>query len=134
MAEILIVDDEAETVELLARIVKLLGHEPLEANGFHSAMSFLELGMPDLILLDLMMPEVDGFETLERIRSMPEGREVPIVVVTASTEINLDQKVAELGGDAVYHKPIGVSILSDAINEHLSQGDTAPLTTSANAA
>lgn len=134
MAEILIVDDEAETVELLARIIKLLGHEPLEASGFHSAMSFLELGMPDLILLDLMMPEVDGFETLERIRSMPEGRNVPIVVVTASTEPDLEEKVTDLGGQAVFYKPISIAMLTEAINKHLSQGDTAPLSAAATAA
>lgn len=134
MAEILIIDDEPETVELLARIINLLGHEPLEASGFQSAMSFLELGMPDLILLDLMMPEIDGFETLERLRSMPEGRQVPVVVVTASTEADLEEKIGRLGGNAVYHKPISFAILSEAIDEHLSQGNTAPLSASANAA
>ena len=134
MAEILIVDDEPETVELLARIIKLLGHQPLEAGGFQSAMSFLELGMPDLILLDLMMPEVDGFETLKRIRAMPEGQHVPIVVVTASPEVNLEEKISSLGGDGVYHKPISMAILTEAIDKHLSQGDTAPLSASATAA
>ncbi len=134
MAEILIVDDETETVELLARIIKLLGHEPLEAGGFQSAMSFLELGMPDLILLDLMMPEVDGFETLERIRAMPKGRDVPIVIVTASPEVNLEEKISQLGGNALYHKPISMAILSEAIDKYLGQGDTAPLSASATAA
>lgn len=134
MAEILIVDDEAETVELLARVIKLLGHEPLEANGFASAMSFLELGMPDLVLLDLMMPEVDGFETLECIRKMPSGQQVPIVIVTASPEANLEQKITALGGDAVYRKPISFAMLSEAIEKYLNHGDTAPLSASRSAA
>jgi CheY-like chemotaxis protein len=128
MAQVLIVDDEPETVELLARIVALLGHEPLEANGFASAASFLELAMPDLVLLDLMMPEVDGFETMRRIRAMPEGSEVPIVIVTASPELNLTQKVKQAGGNALLHKPIGVAALSDAIEAQLKKSDSAPLT------
>lgn len=127
MAQILIVDDEPETIRLLARIISLLQHDPLEASSGEQALSFLQLGMPDLILLDLMMPEMDGYEVMRQIRARPEGRNVPIVVVTASPEVDVEERVREAGGNAVYFKPIGMAMLTEAINNHIHTGDTAPL-------
>jgi len=115
MARILIVDDEAETVALLAKAVRLLDHEPVAAYGCDEALARIAEGLPDVILLDLMMPEVDGFETMRRIRALPEGGAVPIVVITASQEADILEKVARCGGNEVYRKPVGLDVLSEVI-------------------
>ncbi|MGA9531700.1 MAG: response regulator [Anaerolineales bacterium] len=127
MASVLIVDDEKQTVDLISRVVTLIGHEPLAANGCAAALAILEVNQPDLVLLDLMMPEIDGYETLRRMRARPGTAETPIVVVTASQELDVEERVADAGGDKVYYKPISMAMLSDAIDEFVGKVKTAPL-------
>lgn len=115
MARILIVDDDPETVALLAKAVRLLGHEPVTAYGCDEALARIGEDLPDLILLDLMMPEVDGYETMQRIRARPQSGALPIVVITASQEADILEKVARCGGNEVYRKPVSLDVLSDVI-------------------
>lgn len=130
MAKILIVDDEENTVNLLCRVVELLGHAAIPTYSGLEALAQIDLDLPDLVLLDLMMPELDGYETLRRIRGLPQGRFLPIVVVTASTDPHVDEKVNMAGGDKVYQKPFSVGMLSEAIEtfvERRHELQTAPL-------
>jgi CheY-like chemotaxis protein len=130
MAKILIVDDEEPTVDLLCRVVELLGHEPVPTFSGLQALAEIDLSLPDLVLLDLMMPELDGYETLRRIRSLPQGKYLPIVVVTASPDPNIDEKVSLAGGNKVYQKPFGIAMLSEAIETFVNRRhdlQTAPL-------
>jgi CheY-like chemotaxis protein len=127
VARVLIVDDEQQTVELISRVVSLIGHEPVAADGCAAALATLETQQPDLILLDLMMPEVDGYETLRRMRARPDTARTPIVIVTASQELDVDERVADAGGDKVYYKPISIAMLSNAIDEFVRRVETAPL-------
>jgi CheY-like chemotaxis protein len=120
MARILLVDDEAETLRMLGQVVRLLGHTPVAADGWAGAEPSLNAGMPDLILLDLMMPDVDGFEAIKRIRARPDGRHVPIVVITASPELDVEERVADQGGNAAFRKPISINVLSQMIEQHLA--------------
>lgn len=130
MAKILIVDDEENTVSLLCRVIELIGHEPIPTYSGIEALAQIDQELPDLILLDLMMPELDGYETLRRIRDLPQGRFLPIVVVTASPDPNVDEKVRLAGGDKVYQKPFGMAMLSDAVETFVNRRhelQTAPL-------
>lgn len=130
MAKILIVDDEENTVNLLCKVVEMIGHEPIPTYSGLEALAQIDLELPDLILLDLMMPELDGYETLRRIRDLPQGRFLPMVVVTASPDPNVDEKVRLAGGNKVYQKPFGVGMLSDAVEtfvNHRHELQTAPL-------
>ncbi len=130
MASILIVDDEENTVNLLCKVVELLGHEAVPTYSGLQALAQIDRSLPDLVLLDLMMPELDGYETLRRIRDLPQGKFLPIVVVTASTDPRVDDKVRVAGGDKVYQKPFGVGMLSDAVEtfvERRHELQTAPL-------
>lgn len=127
MARILIVDDEVETLELLAHVVSLLGHTSSLAESCPQALAHIESNKPDLILLDLMMPEIDGYETMRRIRAKEDGHPVPIVVVTASQELDVEERVEDAGGDAVYYKPISIDMLAEAVSEHVAGTDSKPL-------
>lgn len=118
MAKVLIVDDEQATLDLLTRVVRLLGHEPDPVMGGADAIAAIEQAPPDIVLLDLMMPELDGYATMRRIRALKPGRDLPIVVITASQELDLETRVAAAGGDEVLKKPINMDMINLAIQRH----------------
>jgi len=105
---ILIVDDDAETVrvhELLVR-ERLRGSNVLTATGGREAMAILRTQTPDLILLDLLMPEVDGFQVLAALRADPRTRYAPVVVLTGQALSDLDMARLAHGVDLVLSKGV----------------------------
>jgi CheY-like chemotaxis protein len=84
------------------------------------ALDLLRARQFDLIVLDLMLPEVDGFEVLRHVRDDPELADVPIVITSASVQATSRQAAADLGADAYVTKPFRKSELLDAIESLLS--------------
>jgi hypothetical protein len=80
---VLVVEDDPATRELIRRTLSGDGWAVCEAENGRSALSTVARSRPDLILLDLMMPEMDGFEFVEQLRANPDWRAIPVVVVTA---------------------------------------------------
>jgi pilus assembly protein CpaE len=106
MAEkILLVDDDMDTLRLVGLMLQRQGYEVRAANNGLQALSLAQADMPDLILLDIMMPEMDGYEVARRLRADPTTSEVPIIMFTAKTQV--DDKVAgfEAGADDYLTKP-----------------------------
>lgn len=97
MARILVVDD-TDAIRLgLSLLLKRSGHEPLCAAGGAEALELLEQTRPDLILLDLSMPGVDGIAVLEDLREWPEMSGVPVVVYSAVTDETTQKQAIKLG-------------------------------------
>ncbi len=119
MARVLVVDDERTTVEMLSKALSLFGHEALMALNGHQALAILAQERLDAVLLDLMMPGIDGYETLRRLRSMPQGDGLPVIVVTASQEVDLEERVRMAGGDATLRKPVDIGNLMNTIEEYV---------------
>jgi two-component system phosphate regulon response regulator PhoB len=120
--KILIVDDEQAVRSLcVACIQHGLGddYEVLEAADGDEAMVAVETDRPDLILLDIMMPEVDGFEVCRRLKESSETRDIPIVFLTALGEEKDVQKGLALGGDGYIIKPFNAVTLAAQISEIL---------------
>jgi len=87
MAErILIVDDDETIVNLLATIFEMEGMIPLKALSAKEALAVMEQGPPDLILLDIMMPELDGFEVLAILRKEQRTKHLPVIILTGLTD------------------------------------------------
>jgi threonine synthase len=80
---VLVVDDDADAREMLSRAVVDLGYVPILAPTGQSALEHVERAAPSLILVDLVMPGMDGFAVIDRLSSMPQALGVPIIVVTA---------------------------------------------------
>ena len=82
-ALVLVVDDEARNVKLLETLLHADGHATISARNGQEALALAVESKPDLILLDIMMPDMDGFETVARLKADPRTQPVPVIMVTA---------------------------------------------------
>lgn len=94
----MIVDDDIGTTKLLESILKLEGYEPTSVNDSTIAIQKASLLHPDLFLLDLMMPEIDGFKLCRQLRTNPEFTRTPIIIVTALDD--KDSRIVAFGAGA----------------------------------
>jgi CheY-like chemotaxis protein len=122
--KILVVDDEQSVRDLcIACIQHALGHgyDVVEAANGGAAIAAAQAERPDLILLDIMMPEVDGFEVCRRLKASPETKGIPVVFLTAlGEEKDVEQGLA-LGGDGYVVKPFNAITLAAQISELLTE-------------
>jgi len=121
MAKILVVDDDKGATDLLEAILLATGHQAVVINDSSKAMEAAAQEKPNLILLDLMMPEPTGFQLCRMLRQNPDFRAVPIVIITALD--NTDSRVVAIGAGAngFLRKPFHVSDLTDKIKDLLPE-------------
>ncbi|TFG63449.1 MAG: response regulator, partial [Gemmatimonadales bacterium] len=123
---ILVVEDDESVRSVLRRAFEKDGRRVIEAENGRVALERLDKSLPDLVLLDLMKPEMDGFEFLDALRERPEMRSVPVVVLTAMDLSDADRQRLTGGVERILHKDgLGpeaavaeVRRLIDAAGEH----------------
>ncbi len=108
---IMIVDDDEIHRELLTDYLELAGYTTFEAGNGAEALDRIGLIAPDLVLLDVQMPELDGFETLRRLRQRREYSDLPVVFLTSHSSEHLTIRGLELGAEDYLNKPISNSML-----------------------
>lgn len=114
---ILLVDDEIELLKVSARLLGTLGYTVHKANGGQEALDFLSAGHADLVVLDMVMPHMDGVETLRNIRKMkPEQK---VVILSAFAEPDRIAQVKELGVYAYIQKPFAVDNMARTLRNAL---------------
>ena len=101
---ILVVDDDARALDISSDILRSAGYTPLAVSSGQDALELLSKGGIDAILLDLMMPEMDGFEVLHAIRDIPELCEVPVFVLTAKDLTEPESRLLQEGARALFRK------------------------------
>jgi signal transduction histidine kinase len=110
---VLIADDEPETIGLLERLCRRCGYETQVASDGLQAYALSEKLLPDLILLDIQMPHLDGFEVMRRLRQTPQTRLIPIIVITASATTPHDAaRGLDIGADDFLLKPFNTQELA----------------------
>jgi CheY-like chemotaxis protein len=107
----LVVDDEPDTVATTAVLLRLLGHEVYEANSGLQAIKLSDVVHPDVILLDIRMPKLDGLETARHIRRLPLQHQPLIVAVTAWGDATDRLAAEEAGIDVHLLKPVELDVL-----------------------
>jgi signal transduction histidine kinase len=103
--DILIVDDTPANLKLLASMLKERGYKPRTVSSGAHALEAARLKQPDLILLDVAMPVMDGFEVCEHLKSDPDLKEIPILFISALTDTMVKVKAFRVGGDDYITKP-----------------------------
>jgi len=109
---VLIVDDDSDTLFTVGEIVKSLGCEVKFAKNGIECLESLEKSIPDIILLDIMMPKMDGFETIKNIRSKDELKNIPVFALTAHAMLDDKNVVEKNGFNDIITKPLDTSILA----------------------
>jgi len=126
MTKVLIVEDNEKNMKLVRDILQHLGHRTIEASDGLEGVRLALAETPDLILMDIQLPGIDGMEALRRIRAEPRLDAVPVLAVSASVMPSEQQKIASSGFDAFIAKPIDLKQFRDAVSRFLSVGRAAP--------
>ena len=116
---VLIVDDMPENLQVLASYLSRAGYEVLPATSGSKALNFARARMPDLILLDVSMPEMDGFEVCRCLKNMPELSNIPVLFITARTDTEDVVRGFNVGGVDYITKPFNSIELLARVHTHL---------------
>ena len=114
--KILVVDDEPDTLEVLRAILEHADYEVTTAKNGLQALESVAAHKPDLIMLDQMMPEMDGFEALRRLKSNDATKHIPVVILSARDKPDDLQQGWKSGTDLYLVKPVTGNELTDYVN------------------
>ena len=121
MKKILIADDEHKIVMTLEYAFRKAGYEGFIARDGTEVLELLKEQIPDLILLDIMMPNLDGYSTLSEIKKTEKFQKIKIIFLSAKTSEKDIQKGLEMGADAYITKPYSIKKLSEKVQELLQE-------------
>ena len=117
---VLIVDDNPQNIQFLANILDTNGYEVGVAMSGAQALSFLRQDKPEIILLDVMMPEMDGYEVCERLKESSELKDIPVIFLTAKTSTDDLVKGFHAGGVDYVTKPFNSTELLVRMETHIN--------------
>jgi len=116
---VLVVDDEAINISLLAQILKGIYKVKVAKEGEKALKIAAATPPPDLILLDVMMPGIDGFEVCRRLKAAPGTADIPVVFVTGKNDAAEQAKGMALGAAGYLHKPVDAAAVTSTLRELL---------------
>jgi DNA-binding response OmpR family regulator len=119
---VLVVDDEPDSLRMLTAILERAEMSVLVATSGEAALELLNNIVPDLILMDAVMPGMDGFETTQKIKSRPATASIPVIFMTGLTESEHVVEAFEVGGVDYVRKPVDLKELLARVRVHMAQG------------
>jgi two-component system sensor histidine kinase ChiS len=122
--QIVIADDDPVTLRLLARIINMAGYETATARNGQEALDLIREHQPALVLIDIMMPRLDGFEVCEEIRNDPALAKQPYIIMLTARDYIADYKRADaVGVNEFINKPFSPAKVSARVQAVLGQGE-----------
>ena len=119
MFKILFADDEPDITMIVERKLELMGYEVIVKTNGRQALAALQEVKPDLVILDVMMPEMNGWDVCKKIKENEATKSIPVIILTAKTQ-DMDELMSyESGADRYVSKPIDFSLLINAMEELL---------------
>jgi DNA-binding response OmpR family regulator len=116
---ILVVDDDVDLSGIIRLILTSAGYDTYVANSGQEALDWLSGNRPDLVLLDLMMPDINGFTILRKMRANEPTRQLPVVVLTAKADQETRDETRSMGADEFLTKPVNANSLIDHVKRAL---------------
>jgi len=121
MAKILIVEDNPQNMKLVVMTLQPRGYQLIGATDGEEALKVADREKPDLILMDIQIPKINGLEVTRRLKQMPAFTHTPIIAITAHAMKGDEQKIAEAGCDAYITKPFSTRELPVLVAKMLEQ-------------
>ncbi|HEX2979068.1 MAG TPA: response regulator [Anaerolineaceae bacterium] len=118
MARIMFIDDDVITLEILGKATEILGHQPILLNAGRNAIDRVGELKPDMIMMDMMMPDMDGMAMLACLREQAKTAAIPVVILSAGKTPDDNQQVIDAGAQAYISKPISLVKLQDTIQRY----------------
>ena len=120
---ILVVEDNERNLKLLRDVLEYAGYDVRVARTGEDGVTLAVKEPPDLVLMDLQLPGIDGMEALRRLRESPRTADIPVVAVTAQAMKQDRERALEAGFDGYVEKPISVRAFPDQVRGFLSRGE-----------
>jgi two-component system, cell cycle response regulator DivK len=118
---ILIVEDNEKNLKLVRDVLQYKGYQTIEAGTGEDGVRLAKARIPDLVLMDIQLPGMDGITALGELRADPATRAIPVIAVTASAMTHDRKKIMAAGFDGYQSKPIKVKEFMDAVREMLDR-------------
>jgi DNA-binding response OmpR family regulator len=115
--KVLVVDDEASNTQLFSMMLEMEGFEALTAHNVEEAKQILDDDTPDIIILDIMMPDASGLDLCRYVREHPTLSQIPIIIVSAKAQVEDVQEALDSGANSYIVKPVSKEELIGAVNE-----------------
>lgn len=125
MAKVLIVDDLEDNRDVLGRCLVHMGCDVVAASSGPEALDLIEQCEPDIVLLDIMMPEMDGFAVIRKIRETMSCERLPIIAISARHDADVITKALNLGADDYITKPFEPTVVRARLEKRLLQARSA---------
>jgi DNA-binding response OmpR family regulator len=119
--KILVIDDDAAVTDLLSMLLRSQGFDVIATNSSSDGLGFIRKDEPDMIILDLMMPDIDGWEVCRSVRAFSQ---VPIIVLSALNDPSMVASVLDAGADDYLTKPTPSRVLVAHINRLIRRNET----------
>lgn len=115
--QLLVVDDDPVVRLLLQECLSVLGHQVKATASAQESLEWLATSTPDIVMVDMIMPEMSGLELMKKIRALPNKSKIPVILLSANADRKLATLDAEARPDRIIEKPWDMKILISAIEE-----------------
>jgi CheY-like chemotaxis protein len=122
--KILIVEDHNDFREVMNLFITKLGYQAIKAKNSNEAIAFAEAERPDLIFMDMELPDLDGVKTTAILKQNPKTSQIPVVALTAWMSVLWEEKASKVGITTYLIKPVSLQILKETIEEYTNESLT----------